>query len=182
MPLLDPTVGYLILADIALLFGSASVHKLRRMARFTEIFVAYRVLPEPLSRRMGWLIPVAELMAAVTLLWVPTRPLAAAPAAVILMAYAAALGLNLARRRRDLDCGCTTTQDRRPIAPWMVCRNLLLAGFVGVTALPWSLRSLDPADFLTLTGGVVVSVALYAAVDRLLGEVAPKAMRFRATS
>ena len=35
--ILDPVVGILILASVALLFASAAVHKLRDLARFDEI-------------------------------------------------------------------------------------------------------------------------------------------------
>ena len=68
------------------------------------------------------------------------------------------------------------------IAAWMIWRNLLLAGFLGITLLPWSGRALDLTDILTLAGGLLVGVILYAAVDRLLGDVARKGLLLRSTS
>jgi hypothetical protein len=180
--MLDPAFGYLIVAGVALLFASAGIHKVRGVARFTEIFVAYRVLPNVLGRRISRLIPCFEVAIAIALLWEPSRRMAVIAAIAALIAYALGMGLNLLRGRRDLDCGCGTARDRRPIAGWMVWRNLFLAAALGSAALPWSPRALNSTDLLTVMGGLIVAVALYAAVDRLLGDVAPKAMMLRSTS
>jgi Methylamine utilisation protein MauE len=180
--MLDPVLGYWITAGLALLFASAAAHKLRAVARFTEVFAALRILPAVLARRVAWLIPCLELCIAAALLWGRTRQPAALAAAAVLTAYALALGLNLRRGRLDLDCGCGMARDRRAIAAWMVWRNLVLAGAAIVAALPWSRRAFDPADALTLAGAIVAGALLYAAVDRLLGDVAPKGLSLRSAS
>jgi hypothetical protein len=180
--MLDPAFGYLIVAGIALLFASAGTHKLQDLARFAEAFAAYRVLPKALARRLAWLIPSIELCVTAGLLWEPTRRVAALAAITVLIAYASGLELNLLRGRRDLDCGCGTVRDRRAIAAWMVWRNLILAAAVGVAVLPWSHRSLGVTDLLTVVGALSAGVTLYAAVDRLLGDIAPRAMILRSPS
>jgi hypothetical protein len=124
---LDPAFGYLIVGGVALLLAAAAGHKLRNLSLFTEVFAAYRVLPDAWARRCAALIPCIEIAIAASLLWEPLRPWAAAAAIGLLIAYAAALGLNLMRGRRELDCGCGTSGNRRPIAAWMVWRNPLLA-------------------------------------------------------
>ncbi len=180
--MLDPAFGYLIVAGIALLFASAGAHKLRDLARFADAFAAYNVLPDALARRLAWLIPSLELGVAAGLLWEPSRRTAVIAGIIVLIAYASGLGVNLLRGRRDLDCGCGAARDRRAIAPWMVWRNLILAAALGITLLPWARRSFDSTDLLTVMGGLAVGVTLYAAIDRLLGDVAPKAMNLRSTS
>ena len=180
--MIDPAIGYLIIAGIALLFASAAAHKMRSLARFTEIFAAYRVLPDAPARQFAWAIPCLELGISASLLWATTRSLAIPAAMTVLIAYAAGIGVNLLRGRLDLDCGCGTARDRRVIAAWMVWRNLILASALGITLLPWSARSLDLTDILTLTGGLLVGVILYAAADRLLGDVARKGLLLRSTS
>jgi hypothetical protein len=180
--MLDPAIGYLIVAGIALLFASAAVHKLRDLARFAAVFAAYHVLPDAPARRVAWLIPCLELGIALALCWESSRRAALASAFTVLIAYAAALGVNLLRGRRDLDCGCGAARGRRVIADWMVWRNLLLASALGIAALPWSLRPVGMTDLLTVVGGLMVGATLYAAVDRLLGDVIPKAMTLRSTS
>ena len=107
------------------------------------------------------------------------RAWAALAASGLLLVYAAGMALNLARHRRDLDCGCAAAGRRRPIAAWMVWRNLLLALASTAAALPWIRRPLVGEDLLTVAAGAAAVVALYAAVDRLLGEVAPRAALLR---
>jgi Methylamine utilisation protein MauE len=174
-PLLDPAFGYLIVLAISLLFLIAGSHKLRNLALFTEVFVAYCVLPESWARRAALLVPWIELAIAVTLPPYPSRRWAVPAAAGVLIAYASGIAVNLARGRRDLDCGCGPVGNRRLIAAWMVWRNLLFVLSLGVAALPWASRRFDGSDVLTVAGGLAVLVALYAAIDQLLGEVAPKA-------
>jgi Methylamine utilisation protein MauE len=180
--MLDPVFGYSITAGLALLFASAAAHKLRAPARFAEVLAAFRVLPEGIARRVAWLIPCMELCIAVALLWERTRRQAVLAAAAVLVLYALALTLNLRRGRLDLDCGCGTARDRRAIAGWMVWRNLFLAAGAAIAALPWSLRGYDATDVLTVGGGLIAGAVFYAAVDRLLGDVAPKGMILKSTS
>jgi hypothetical protein len=179
---LDPAFGYSIVLGMAVLFASAGIHKLRDLARFTEIFAAYRLLPQAAARRLAWFIPGLELVVAMSLPWESSRSLAVPSAIALLLAYASAMGVNLLRGRRDLDCGCGAARDRRAIAAWMVWRNLFLAAALGIAALPWSPRPFAWTDVLTVTGGLAVSITLYAAIDMLLGEVAPKGMILRSTS
>jgi hypothetical protein len=172
--LLDPVVGYFIVFGIALLLALAGSHKLRNLAAFAEVFTAYRVLPEPLARRSACLIPGMELAIALALPWEARRPWALIGAIALLIGYAAGISLNLVRGRRELDCGCGATGDRRSIAPWMAWRNLVLALALAVAALPWIARPLTGLDVLTVIGGLSAAALLYAAVDRLLGDLAPK--------
>ncbi len=176
-PVLDPTFGYLICIGIALLFATAAWHKLRSLEVFTEVFAAYRVLPEGWGYRIARLIPCLELAIAAALPWEMTRRTALMAATGLLIAYAAALGLNLARGRRELDCGCATMGGRRSIAGWMVWRNLALALIAATAALPWLSRPLNGSDALTIVGGLAAIAALYAAVDQLLGEISSKTLR-----
>jgi len=176
LPLLDPAIGYVIVLGIAVLFALAGVHKLRSLAQFTEILAAYRVLPDAWGRRLAWLVPCVELAIAIALLWESSRHWATIAAMALLIAYASSLGLNLALGRRELDCGCGTAGNRRSIAAWMVWRNLLLVLALGIAGLPWVARPLNGFDLLTVTGGLAAVVALYAAIDLLLGEIAPQAM------
>jgi hypothetical protein len=176
---LDPVFGYLIVTGAALLLATAGGQKLRTFERFKVTLEAYHILPSSLAQRLAWLVPCLELTIAMGLLWERTRRAAVLAAIGILISYAAAIALNLARGRRDLDCGCGAARDRRSIAAWMVWRNLLLASGLGLCALPWSVRRLDVSDFLTLAGGLAAAVMLYSAIDRLLGDVAPRAYAMR---
>ncbi len=172
--MIDPAAGYLIVCGVALLFALAGSHKLRNLAVFTEVLCEYRVLPEPLARRSAWLIPAVELGIALALPWQACRPWALIAAIGVLIAYASGISLNIARGRRGLDCGCGASGNRRAIAPWMVWRNLVFSLALGVAALPWIARPLSGLDVLTVIGGLTAAAMLYATIDRLLGDVAPK--------
>ncbi len=177
--MLDPSPGILLVAALALLFASAAWHKARSVSEFTAVFVAYRVLPAAVSGRIAWAVPMLELAIAAALPWEPSRRAAAVAGIVLLIAYAGGIALNLARGRRDLDCGCAGAGNRRSIAGWMVWRNLLLAACLGVAAMPWSPRTLDAIDVLTIAGGLAVAVLLYLTLDRLLGQVMPRSAALR---
>ncbi|MEI8296659.1 MAG: MauE/DoxX family redox-associated membrane protein [Pseudomonadota bacterium] len=176
---MDPALGTLIDAANALLLGQAALHKLRSPARFAATFEAYRILPRLFARVAGYVVPSLELAVALALLLPMTRTTAAAAGVVLLLTYALAIGVNLARRRIDLDCGCAGPADRRPIAMWMVWRNLFLALLLGSTLLPWSERSLTGTDAVTIVGGLLAATFLYAALDRLLGQVMPRTAALR---
>lgn len=170
--MLDPAIGVLIIACCALLFASAALHKLRDRAHFTEVLRAYRVLPEG-AVALAPLVPLAELVVAAGLLPPAARPGAALGGAALLLAYAAAIAVNLRRGRRELACGCGGPDDARPIAPWMVVRNLVLALLLALTLLPWEARAWLPTDGLTVGAGSAVATLLYACLDRLLGRATP---------
>jgi len=173
--MIDPALGSLFIVGLALLFATAAFHKFRDLGHFTRVLAAYRVMPDGAAHRLAWSFPCAELAVALALPWPSARRWAALAAAALLIVYAAGMSLNLARNRRDLDCGCAAAGRRRPIAAWMVWRNLLLALVSMTASLPWISRPLAGADFLTVAGAAAAGAALYAAVDRLLGDVAPRA-------
>src|SRR5262249_21694007 len=99
--MIDPAIGALLAVAFALLFVSAAIHKLRDPAAFAAAFAAYQLLPEQLAR-LAWLLPLLELTVGASLLAPGARPQAAAAGAALLVVYAAAIGINLRRGRRDL--------------------------------------------------------------------------------
>src|SRR5260370_34002030 len=133
--MIDPAIGALLAGAFALLFVSAALHKLRSLQRFAEVFRAYRLLPGVIAR-LSWLVPALELTVGVGLLARRSRAGASAAGAALLVAYAAAIAINLQRGRRDLACGCGGPHERRPIAAWVVWRNLLLAGVPAARRAP----------------------------------------------
>jgi uncharacterized membrane protein YphA (DoxX/SURF4 family) len=166
---IDPAVGLLLACVVALLFGSAAVHKLRDLRGFDEIFAAYGVAGAISRWRLAWLVPVLELVTAVGLLIDATRLYAAVLGAVLLVSYALAIGINLRRGRRDLACGCGGPDERRPIASWMVWRNVLIALVVLSALVPWSGRPLGVTDGVTVVFGVLTLALIYLCVDQLMG-------------
>jgi hypothetical protein len=178
--MIDPAIGALLAGAFALLFASAALHKLLDRAAFGDAFRAYGVVPPSLAP-LALLVPLLELTVSAGLLTRGARAGAAATGAMLLTAYAAAIAINLGRGRRDLACGCGGPNDARPIAPWMVWRNLLLAALLAVTLLPWSARVLTAADALTIAAGTITAALLYVSLDTLLGRVRARAALLRGT-
>lgn len=168
--MIDPAFGTLLCGAFALLFASAAFHKARDLALFAQMLRAYRILPE--RPPLAGAIPALELAVAAGLLLPPARVAAAAGGAALLLLYALAIALNLQRGRRDLACGCGGANERRPIAAWMVWRNLLLAALLAAVVLPWAGRALEAVDLLTVAAGVAVAALLYMSTERLLARAA----------
>jgi hypothetical protein len=166
---IDPAIAALIIACMALLFAGAAIHKLRDLRRFDEIFAAYGLLPSAARLRLSRAVPLLEALAAGGLLPDATRTAAACVGIGLLLVYAGAITVNLLRGRRELACGCGGPDDRRPIAPWMVWRNILFALVLFPVMLPWSARPLGLTDMVTIGCGTATFALVYLCLDRLLG-------------
>jgi len=177
--MIDPAVGTLLAAAFALLFASAALHKLLDLEHFAEVVRAYAVVPPVLSR-LWWLVPLAELGVAAGLLASPAH--AAVAGTLLLVAYGGVIAINLHRGRHDLSCGCGGANERRPIAAWMVWRNMVLAAALSVLRLPWAPRPLGAVDLLTIMAGTLVAALLYMSADMLLARVAPRTALLRGSS
>lgn len=177
---MDPVLAVVLRGALALLFTVAALHKLRDRDAFRATLDAYDLLPPALSAPLARALPMLELAAAVLLVAPRAAAAGASLAALLLALYALAMGVNLLRGRRDLDCGCMGPGARSPVGPELVVRNLVLlavalvAGFVPVHA-----RALVWVDFVTVALAVAVLAALYAALERVLA-LAPTVAALRA--
>ena len=169
----------MVVMALALLFAHAALGKWRSLAEFSSVLGAYRLFPAPLVGALSVLVATLESTVAALLLAEHTRGYAVAVGGALLSGYAIAIAINLHRGRIDLDCGCAGPGHRRPIARWMLWRNIVLVGTLGLMALPWSTRALQPSDWVTVGGGLAAIVLLYGSFDRLLGQVMPRADALR---
>lgn len=165
--MIDPVIALLIALAGALLFGSAAFHKLRALSVFVGTFTEYRILPLALVPPTAYVVVAIEGVLSIGLVWSATRVASAIAGAVLLLIYAAAIGVNLLRGRRDIDCGCTL--QHRPIGAWMIVRNVLLAALLLSLALPVSGRPLGLPDLAMVAAALLVITLLYASADLLLG-------------
>jgi hypothetical protein len=169
--MLDPAIGSLLVGCFALLFAGAASHKLRDLNQFAQVFAAYQLAPMLGRPQLAWMVPLLEIAVALGLLLPQSRGAAALAGAVLLLGYAIAIGINLRAGRSAIACGCGGPDQRRPIAGWMIWRNLLLAMVLGVATLPWSARAFEWTDGATVGFGLAAIALLYACADRLLGEL-----------
>lgn len=168
MPALDPTLSLIVTLGTVLLFGSAVAHKLANSQRFRAALGNYRLLPDPLVPTGAVAVVVLELAACILLLLPPLRAVGAVLAAALLVLYAIAIGVNLARGRWSIDCGCLGVGRRAPISRWMVGRNLVLAAIVLLAALPRGARELAALDVVTIACALLSLAALYTTQSALI--------------
>ena len=150
---------------LAAIFAVALRHKIVAWPRFKASFAAYRIVPEALVSMVAGLLVVAESVTLVALLWL--QPLGLLLAGGLLAIYAAAIGINIGRGRRHIDCGCG--DEPTPVSLILVGRNAVLIG-LALTAY-----TLQPAlQELSLWAAVVAFVAalvafgIYLAMEQLI--------------
>src|SRR5260370_9248504 len=117
-PMIDPAYALLIVSCAMLLFGAAAAHKLRSVGEFSQTLARYQLLPAGFIRIAGPALGLMELAICLGLPWPALRPVGAAAGVVLLLMYSAAITINLARGRHDLDCGCGGGRWRAPPCCW----------------------------------------------------------------
>src|SRR5439155_1227195 len=105
-PSMDPVIDVTLRTALALLFSVAAGHQLQDLGRFRATLVEYRLLPAGLVPLAAALVVAVEVAAAGALLVPGARAAGLVSAATLLVVYGAAVAINLARGRRDIDCGC----------------------------------------------------------------------------
>ena len=169
--MIDPLVSHSIAIAMALLLFGASYHKYRSVSRFRAALANYRLLPTPLVEPFAWLLPALELTLGICWLLYVFVPQTALATAGLMLLYAMAIGINVARGRVHIDCGCggpAGTEQEQPISLGLVIRNVGLATIAALPALPVVERNLQAADFAAVGATVLIAVLLYAAMTQLL--------------
>lgn len=152
---------------LVLLFVRAILHKRSGYTEFVGNVRDYRVVPEAAAPAAAAGLLAAEVLAVAGLLLPATRMWAAMLAAALLLAYAGAIALNLARGRHSIDCGCGG--GGQGISRWHVVRNLVLVLFA-VPVVAYQGRPLSGAGpFVVAMGCVAVLWLTFLVFDQLLG-------------
>ena len=123
--MLDAVLYWAIALCLALLWSSSAWDKLQAPVHFSASLAAYKLIPASLHGPVSRCLPWFEIAIATGLLVPACQRLAASAGALLLLLYAAAMGLNLLRGRADIDCGCNPGHYQR-ISWLLVARNLLL--------------------------------------------------------
>lgn len=168
--MVDPLLQLVIATALSLLFASAALHKRSEPARFRAQLAAYDVLPTARVRAFAAALPWFELGVALLLLPAMTRGAAGLVAALLLLAYAGAMGLNLLRGRADIDCGCGGTA--QPLSWSLVLRNAVLAASAALLAASTADRALVASDLLWLVLLIPALAIAYAALGEILRNAA----------
>ncbi|BCX17877.1 MAG: hypothetical protein KatS3mg117_1559 [Geminicoccaceae bacterium] len=159
---------WLVAFLLAGIFLPSAWSKLRAIDEFTGIVADYRLLPGPLVEPVARLLPILEVATGLLVLLPPVWPVAAALATGLLLLFALAMAINLARGRREIDCGCYLGRQKERIGWPLVVRNLLLAAASLVLLAPAGAMP-GPVEWVTIALASGSLLALYAAFSRLAG-------------
>jgi len=170
---LDSLPHLTIALSLAALFATAAVHKLFTLAEWPGVVRNYQLVPATLADAAAGTVLAAEVLVAGALLWTPTRVAGACAAALLLVTYAAAIGINLRRGRTSIDCGCFGLRLRQGISAWMVRRNLLLALLALVLLLSTNGRSPSLTEYAMAAVFVVTLAFLYPVLGIVLNPPPP---------
>ncbi|HYQ53304.1 MAG TPA: MauE/DoxX family redox-associated membrane protein [Pseudomonas sp.] len=166
--MLDPVLVIAASTALAALLASAASHKLRDWRAFNGIVRAYQVLPDALVPAATTSLALAELGLALALLLPAWHGVAALGVVLLMALYACAIGLNLWRGRRDIDCGCSGPGAAQPLRPVLLLRNLVIALLAGLAAVPMAERALGALDIFVVIAAGAVALLIHVAVDGLL--------------
>jgi hypothetical protein len=120
---------------------------------------------------IAWLVP--------GLLWLQFE-FVSLLSAMLLTAYTMAIGINLLRGRRHIDCGCGFSSLAKPgskalssggiqqLSGGLVIRNGLLILAAMIAAIPPTQRALGFIDYLNLVTALTTLILLYGAFNQLL--------------
>lgn len=167
MTAMDPVVTSTVRLALGLLFAGAAWHKLRAPAEFTAAVRAYRLAPQRAVPLLAAALVASEVAATGLLLAPKGSRLGALVAAALLGLYGLAIAVNLARGRRDLDCGCGGPGARLPVSGTLVARNLVFSTGALVLLAPASGRPMTWVDVTTVLAATATLAALSAGIARL---------------
>jgi hypothetical protein len=171
MMVVDPAIRGLCAFALALIFSASGAMKLRDLEMFEASLANYRLAPTWMEKPLAFLLPIAECVAAAGMLLTATRTIAASMVLALLMTFSGAIAINLARGRRNIDCGCFGPALRQELSGWLLLRNAFLMIVAAMTILPTTNRAIEPLDFATILLGAVTMVTLYASGNFAIANV-----------
>ena len=164
---IDPSLTLAARILGTLVFGSAVLSKLRHYDEFVGVVANYRLLPAFAVTFTAWVVIAAEILVCAGLATPWFAPFAATVAVVLLAVFMVAMGVNLARGRREIDCGCFQSALRQQLSPALLLRNLML--IMLLTPVVFAAGAAPSA--LQLVDGIaagLVGFVLYQAVGQVL--------------
>jgi hypothetical protein len=148
---------------VALIFLTAAYGKLRHWAVFQGVVANYRLLPEVLVAPVAYLLPPVEALLGIALPLSLGTPWPEGAAASLLLLFAIAMGINIGRGRRHIDCGCFQSALEQSLSWKLVIRNVVLSLLLGGAAFERGL----PGDLFMLVNGLLVGVVLFLILQSL---------------
>jgi hypothetical protein len=150
----------------ALVFATALAGKIRHRHELEGVVANYRLFPARLAAGAAWIIVALEGLTALSLVSGMWLAAGSALAIALLGGFALAMAINLARGRREIDCGCFQSGLRQRLSAALVVRNLILA----MILTPLLAGGAGSASALQWIDGLGAGLAAYA-LYQVLGEL-----------
>src|SRR5262245_3128730 len=119
--------------SLAFIFALAGITKAADLAGTRKAAVSFGI-PEKLAIPVGACLPFVEMLVALALLATNTAWFGAISALGLLMIFAAAIALNLARGEAP-DCNCFGQLHSKPVSWSLLARNLVFATVAGLVVV-----------------------------------------------
>jgi hypothetical protein len=116
-----------ICASVLLIAG---LMKINSLALFGKQVAAYQIAPERISELVGYILPPAEIVLGIAMLFIPQL---SAAAMLLFAAFAVAIGVNLLRGRTELRCGCFGVTGKQTISVAHFAANIGLLLLAALT-------------------------------------------------
>jgi uncharacterized membrane protein YphA (DoxX/SURF4 family) len=110
---------------LALVFIVAGAAKVRRPRLFSRQVAAYHLLPATLVQPVAYTLPWLELLLGFALLIGLEVQVSSGLGAILMLVFSLAIGINLARGRQEMDCGCFGSGHSEKISLKLLGRDLL---------------------------------------------------------
>jgi uncharacterized membrane protein YphA (DoxX/SURF4 family) len=165
---LDPVFIITCSLILSYIFVVASFHKWQNLEEFTETLRNYRLLPEASLGLFSYAIPGLELCCGLALLVPQSASVAAILAGALLLMYIFAIGLNLLKGRRSIDCGCGGVDQKQAISEWLIVRNSVLLFFSYCVIAATQAREALWLDWCIALLAAIVGCLFYNIVNQLL--------------
>lgn len=150
------------------IFIVAGLQKLRQPSHYATVIADYRLLAEKPPASLAWSLGLLELLAGSALLLPPARVPAAVILALLLLGYALAIAVNIARGRSDIDCGCAGPMQQQSLSTGLVWRNLVLMLAAVLVMLGSSGREPSWLDWFATLATASGGLLFYHIVNQLL--------------
>jgi hypothetical protein len=183
--LVQPDVLIAIRCFMALVFMTAAIGKLRHGSEFAGVLANYRLLPAALVTPLATAIPPFEVVLSVALVADARSALPIVTAMTLLALFGAAMAINLARGRRDIDCGCFQNHLKQTLRWALVARNAIMIALLGVALSPGRGAPLwVAANAVPIANGVLAGTAAFLILQSLntLWAIVPASPRRVATA
>jgi hypothetical protein len=157
-----PQAATAVRCAVGLVFLTAALGKLRSWTIFQGVVANYRLLPQALILPVTYALPPAEALIGGAMLARVGSPWTEGAAAALLLTFALAMAINLARGRSYIDCGCFHGTLKQTLRWSLVARNGLMTLLTALIA-----TSHGATDAWTELNGLLAGIALFVVVQCL---------------